>query len=68
MKTVNPLLSSPLTDLTGLVPLVAELHVLAVDDGLLLAGLTAGARLHHGLGVRGQGGGEEGRDVVTAGE
>ena len=54
-------------DLAALV-VVAQLDVLAVDDRLLLAGLTAGARLHHGLGVRGQGGGEEGRDVVTAGE
>ena len=43
--------------LTGLV-VVAELDVLAVDDGLLLAGLTAGARLQHRLAGRGQTGGD----------
>jgi len=55
------------TDLAGLL-LVSEPHVLAVDDGLLLAGLAAGAGLHHGLSGRGQGGdqGEPGREVVTA--
>ena len=75
MSTLSSPCCDDLTDLTGLL-LVAELHVLAVDDGLLLAGLTAGARLHHGLGVRGQGGDQEGghggdqrgRDGITAGE
>ena len=73
MKTLKPLLplavGADLAGLAGLV-VVSELDVLAVDDRLLLAGLTAGARLHRGLGGRGQGGdqGDPGREVITAGE